>query len=125
MSIRQGASLRSVTQVTNPILPASIDATHTQCEIVPPELMTSPIDDKHRCPWARNDPLYHRYHDEEWGVPVHDDRLLFEFLILEGAQAGLSWSTILRKRQAYRHAFADFDPETVASFDPGDIDRLL
>ncbi len=67
-----------------------------------------------RCAWAGNDPLYQAYHDREWGVPVHDDRLLFEFLILEGAQAGLSWITILRKREAYRSAFAGFDPELVA-----------
>ena len=70
-----------------------------------------------RCAWAGSDPLYRDYHDREWGVPVHDDRLLFEFLILEGAQAGLSWITILRKREAYRSAFAGFDPAVVATFD--------
>jgi DNA-3-methyladenine glycosylase I len=70
-------------------------------------------------------PLYLSYHDEEWGVPVHDDRLLFEFLVLEGAQAGLSWLTILRKREGYRRAFAGFDPALVAAFGPQDIDRLL
>jgi DNA-3-methyladenine glycosylase I len=70
-----------------------------------------------RCSWAGQDPLYQAYHDEEWGVPVHDDRLLFEFLTLEGAQAGLSWITILRKRDAYRSAFAGFNPELVAHFD--------
>lgn len=70
-----------------------------------------------RCIWAGNDQLYRSYHDLEWGVPVHDDRLLFEFLILEGAQAGLSWITILRKREAYRTAFAGFDPAEVAIFD--------
>lgn len=69
-----------------------------------------------RCPWTSADPLMIRYHDEEWGVPVHDDRVLFEFLILEGAQAGLSWSTILKKREAYRKAFAGFDPSRVARF---------
>ena len=69
-----------------------------------------------RCPWVGDDPLYQKYHDEEWGVPVHDDRVLFEFLILEGAQAGLSWSTILKKREGYRSNFADFDPEVVARF---------
>jgi len=70
------------------------------------------------CAWAAgSDPLMRRYHDEEWGVPVHDDRTLFEFLTLEGAQAGLSWSTILRKRENYREAFAGFDPERVARFD--------
>jgi DNA-3-methyladenine glycosylase I len=69
------------------------------------------------CAWAGSDPLMRRYHDEEWGVPVHDDRLFFEFLTLEGAQAGLSWSTILRKRENYREAFAGFDPTRVARFD--------
>jgi len=78
-----------------------------------------------RCAWAGKDPLYQAYHDKEWGVPVHDDRLLFEFLILEGAQAGLSWLTILRKRQAYRAAFAEFDPEKVARFSKTKILRLL
>lgn len=67
-----------------------------------------------RCPWAGPDPLYVRYHDDEWGVPSHDDRHLFELLILEGAQAGLSWLTILRKREGYRRAFLDFAPERVA-----------
>jgi DNA-3-methyladenine glycosylase I len=78
-----------------------------------------------RCAWAGNDPLYQAYHDEEWGVPVHDDRQLFEFLTLEGAQAGLSWITILRKRAAYRTAFADFDPEIVARFDEARVAELL
>jgi DNA-3-methyladenine glycosylase I len=70
-----------------------------------------------RCGWCGTDPLYVAYHDDEWGVPVVDDRRLFEFLILEGAQAGLSWLTILRKRDAYRRAFAEFDPREVAKFD--------
>jgi DNA-3-methyladenine glycosylase I len=78
-----------------------------------------------RCPWAGADPLYVAYHDREWGVPVHDDRVLFEFLILEGAQAGLSWLTILRKRENYRKAFAGFDPRKVARFDRAKIERLL
>ncbi len=78
-----------------------------------------------RCPWAGDDPLYVAYHDTEWGVPVHDDRRLFEFLILEGAQAGLSWITILRKRQAYRAAFHEFDPELVARFDEAQLAELL
>jgi DNA-3-methyladenine glycosylase I len=78
-----------------------------------------------RCPWAGTDPLYIRYHDDEWGVPVHDDRRLFEFLVLEGAQAGLSWITILRKRPAYRAAFAHFDPRAVARFGARDVRRLL
>ena len=81
--------------------------------------------DLNRCPWAGSDPLYQAYHDDEWGVPVHDDRTLFEFLILEGAQAGLSWITILRKRDAYRRAFAGFDVATVAAFDEERIATLL
>jgi DNA-3-methyladenine glycosylase I len=79
----------------------------------------------HRCGWCGSDPLYVRYHDEDWGVPVDDDRTLFEFLVLEGAQAGLSWITILRKRDAYREAFAGFDPERVARFDARNVTRLL
>ena len=78
-----------------------------------------------RCGWCGDDPLYVRYHDDEWGVPVHDDRRLFEFLVLEGAQAGLSWITILRKREHYRRAFAGFDPERVARFTPRTVARLL
>jgi DNA-3-methyladenine glycosylase I len=77
-----------------------------------------------RCGWARND-LAIRYHDEEWGVPVHDDKLWFEFITLEGAQAGLSWDTILRKREAYRSAFKEFDPARVAKFGDRDVTRLL
>ena len=79
-----------------------------------------------RCPWgAWDDPLYVRYHDEEWGVPSHDDHHLFEMLVLEGAQAGLSWSTILHKREGYRRAFAGFDPARVARFDRRKVERLL
>ena len=79
-----------------------------------------------RCTWVPiDDPLYLAYHDEEWGVPVHDDRHLFEMLTLEGAQAGLSWATILRKRDGYRRAFADFDAAAVARFGERDVDRLL
>ncbi len=77
-----------------------------------------------RCAWARND-LSIRYHDEEWGVPEHDDRRLFEFVLLEGAQAGLSWDTILRKREAYRAAFDGFDPEAIARYGARKIERLL
>ena len=80
---------------------------------------------RRRCAWPGDDPLYVAYHDDEWGVPVHDDRVLFEFLILEGAQAGLSWLTILRKRENYRRAFAGFDPERVARFGARDVRRLL
>ena len=78
-----------------------------------------------RCAWCGADPIYQAYHDEEWGVPLHDERGLFEFLVLEGAQAGLSWLTILRKREGYRRAFADFDAETVARFGEDDMVRLL
>src|SRR6476659_9376709 len=81
--------------------------------------------EKIRCPWCVKFDQYVRYHDEEWGVPVHDDRKHFEFLILEGAQAGLSWSTILAKRDGYRRAFADFDPVKVAKFTPAKIEKLL
>jgi DNA-3-methyladenine glycosylase I len=77
-----------------------------------------------RCTWASND-LNIPYHDTEWGVPVHDDNLLFEFLILEGAQAGLSWDTVLKKREAYRKAFAGFDPKKVARFDDAKLEKLM
>lgn len=77
-----------------------------------------------RCAWARNEPAI-RYHDEEWGVPLHDDRALFEFLILEGAQAGLSWDTILRKRARYRVAFDHFDPRLVARYEAHKIEELM
>ncbi len=80
---------------------------------------------KVRCAWVGDDPLYVAYHDREWGVPVHEDRVLFEFLVLEGAQAGLSWLTILRKREHYRRAFAGFDPEKVAAFRAANVRRLL
>ena len=80
---------------------------------------------KGRCAWCGNDPVYVAYHDQEWGVPVHDDRRLFEMLVLEGAQAGLSWITILRKREQYRRAFHDFDPQRVALYSDGDLNRLL
>ena len=78
-----------------------------------------------RCHWVGSDPLYVEYHDTEWGVPLHDDRKLFEFLVLEAAQAGLSWITILRKRENYRAAFADFDAEAVARFNRRSVERLL
>ena len=78
-----------------------------------------------RCPWGDASPKYAAYHDLEWGVPVHDDRVLFEFLLLEGAQAGLSWSTILNKRDSYRDAFSEFDPVRVARYDARRIEKLL
>jgi DNA-3-methyladenine glycosylase I len=81
--------------------------------------------EKKRCPWCLKFDQYIKYHDEEWGNPVHDDRIHFEFLILEGAQAGLSWSTVLRKREGYRKAFADFDPEKVARFTEKRIEKIL
>ena len=80
---------------------------------------------KQRCAWCGDDPLYVAYHDTEWGVPVHDDRRLFEMLTLEGAQAGLIWLTILRKREGYRRAFHDFDVTTIAGYSEHDVDRLL
>jgi len=78
-----------------------------------------------RCTWPGNDELYIKYHDEEWGKVTHDDKILFEFLVLESAQAGLSWITILRRRENYRKAFADFDVKKVAAFDDKDVERLL
>lgn len=78
-----------------------------------------------RCPWSLSTPAYIAYHDEEWGRPQHDDRVLFEFLILEGAQAGLSWRTILEKRAGYRRAFADFDPAKVARFTDAKLEKLM
>jgi DNA-3-methyladenine glycosylase I len=79
----------------------------------------------HRCGWVSDDPLYIAYHDNEWGVPVHDDRQLFEMLILEGAQAGLSWITILKKREGYRAAFDNFDAAKVARYTPAKIEKLM
>ncbi len=88
--------------------------------------VSTTMSDRHRCPWVDpTKPEYVAYHDTEWGVPVRDDRQHFEFLLLEGAQAGLSWYTVLRKRPAYRAAFAGFDPEIVAHFSAADIERLL
>ena len=84
-----------------------------------------PPEERVRCEWSGSDPLMIAYHDEEWGKPVHDDRRLFEFLLLEGAQAGLSWITILRKREAYRQAFDDFDPAKIARYDGRRLQRLL
>jgi len=84
------------------------------------------MDNKTRCEWVNGgNELYYEYHDKEWGVPVHDDRLLFEFLILEGAQAGLSWATVLNKREGYRKAFDNFNIEKVAQYDQAKIDELL
>jgi DNA-3-methyladenine glycosylase I len=80
---------------------------------------------KHRCAWAENDPLMRDYHDEEWGVPEYDSRALWEKLMLDGFQAGLSWITILRKREAFRKAFRGFDPEKVIRFKEADVERLL
>jgi DNA-3-methyladenine glycosylase I len=83
------------------------------------------VKEKIRCPWCTGFDQYTRYHDEEWGVPVHDDRTHFEFLILEGAQAGLSWSTILKKREGYRKAFAEFDPVKVSKFSEKKLEKML
>ncbi|HLC71879.1 MAG TPA: DNA-3-methyladenine glycosylase I [Candidatus Nanoarchaeia archaeon] len=81
--------------------------------------------DKKRCDWSGDNPLMIKYHDEEWGVPIHDDRKLFEFLILEGAQAGLTWQTVLNKRENYREAFNDFDIQKIAHYSDNDVKRLL
>jgi DNA-3-methyladenine glycosylase I len=89
---------------------------------MPEPLLT---DGKPRCSWCAGDPLYRLYHDEQWGVPVSGERELFEMLVLEGAQAGLSWLTILRKREGYRRAFDRFDPEVVARYDARKVERLL
>ena len=78
-----------------------------------------------RCNWCGSDPLYIKYHDEEWGKPVFEDKILFEFMILEGAQAGLSWITILRRREGYRKAFEDFEVQKVAALTPDDVERLM
>ena len=93
----------------------------------PPASSSLPVEihARERCAWCDADPLYLAYHDHEWGVPLHDDRRLFEMLVLEGAQAGLSWLTILRKREGYRRAFDGFDPERIARYDDRDIARLL
>jgi DNA-3-methyladenine glycosylase I len=78
-----------------------------------------------RCPWPSNDPLMISYHDKEWGVPLHDDQKLYEFIVLDGAQAGLSWATVLRKRENFRKAFRGFDPKIVARYNEKDVQRLL
>jgi DNA-3-methyladenine glycosylase I len=93
--------------------------------IAPAAPKKTPIDGRIRCRWAGPDPLYLAYHDEEWGVPSHDDRHLFEMLILEGAQAGLAWITILRRREGYRRAFDGFDPERIARYGPEKTAALL
>jgi DNA-3-methyladenine glycosylase I len=85
----------------------------------------TPIDGLKRCPWPKDDPLYVAYHDEEWGVPEYDDRALYEKLMLDGFQAGLSWITILRKRENFRRAFAGFEPEKIARFTPKKVERLM
>ena len=92
--------------------------------MTPPEVLPHAKNIK-RCGWSKGDALYEQYHDQEWGVPCYDDQKLFEFLILEGAQAGLSWITILRKRENYRQAFANFDIEKVAKFNSANIKRLM
>ena len=91
---------------------------------MPPRNSAAP-DGRKRCPWCLGSPAYVRYHDEEWGVPVHEDRLLFELLILEGAQAGLAWSTILAKRDNYRRAFDNFDPWRISRYGTREVTRLM
>jgi DNA-3-methyladenine glycosylase I len=87
--------------------------------------MTARSTPRRRCSWCGDDPLYQAYHDEEWGLPLHDERALFELLVLEGAQAGLSWITVLRKREHYRRVFDGFDPESVARYSDARLERLL
>src|SRR6185503_2583735 len=89
------------------------------------QAIAPPVDRRKRCFWAEGDPLLVGYHDEEWGVPLHEDRRWYEKLLLDGAQAGLSWLTILRKREGYRRAFAGFDPAAVAKFGARDVARLM
>ena len=89
------------------------------------EVLVNVMVDRQRCAWPASDPLMIKYHDQEWGVPVHDDRKIFEFLVLESAQAGLSWITVLRKREGYRKAFAGFDPKKVARFTEEDVELLV
>jgi DNA-3-methyladenine glycosylase I len=101
-----------------------VDQATTDQEAAGPET-ASGVTEEGRCAWAGNDPLYVAYHDQEWGIPVHDDMKLFEMLTLEGAQAGLSWITILRKRENYRAAFDGFDPVKVAGYDEAKIAELL
>ncbi len=83
------------------------------------------VDKKIRCPWVSDDPLYWQYHDQEWGVPVHDDMKLFEYMLLDGMQAGLSWLTILKKRENFRKAFDNFDPEKIARYTDRKIQKLM
>ncbi|ACE84278.1 DNA-3-methyladenine glycosylase I [Cellvibrio japonicus] len=87
--------------------------------------LSAPHDTPTRCSWCGDDPLYVAYHDKEWGVPLHDEQKLFEFLLLEGVQAGLSWITVLRKREAYRIAFDNFDPEKIARYTPAKVEKLM
>ncbi|MNZ81958.1 DNA-3-methyladenine glycosylase 1 [compost metagenome] len=98
----------------------------TQKKLKPKDSEPKPKDSgPKRCAWCGSDPLYQKYHDEEWGKEVRDDKTMFEFLILEGAQAGLSWITILKRRESYKKAFADFDVKKVAAFTEKDVERLM
>ena len=117
------ASLREMRFVFLVVLVHSPSAANRETDIG--MVLGQEIEMKERCGWAGTDPLYVAYHDDEWGVPAHDDRHLFEMLVLEGAQAGLSWSTILKKREGYREAFDHFDIATVAAYTQDDVDRLL
>src|SRR5690348_4029149 len=99
--------------------------TLAELHLIKKNFTTMALKEKIRCAWCLKFDQYVQYHDEEWGVPVHDDRVHFEFLILEGAQAGLSWSTILKKRDGYRKAFADFDPTKVARFKEAKLEKIL
>src|SRR5215831_3796535 len=100
----------------------AVDRSSADCDTTPNRLVGRT---SRRCPWADSDPAMREYHDREWGVPLHDERALFELLTLEGAQAGLSWSTILKRRDGYRVAFASFEVDRVAAFGDNDIERLM
>jgi DNA-3-methyladenine glycosylase I len=124
---RRGAARPAGKPLRKPKARPPAQAQRTPKAVSRPERSPFVPDDRPRCGWSYSGMSagYVRYHDEEWGIPVHDDRRLFEFLILEGAQAGLSWSTILNKRAGYRESFADFDAQKVARFDAHRVDKLL
>jgi DNA-3-methyladenine glycosylase I len=107
----------------NRLARTTLEPRYSNC-LVTQNVKSTAIETKPRCWWCGADPLYVVYHDEEWGIPVHDDERLFEMLLLEGFQAGLSWITILRKRENFRAAFHSFNPETIAAFKKRDLDRL-
>jgi DNA-3-methyladenine glycosylase I len=120
-----GTSKSAATRSKTPLSQSATAQPKTTPSATPRKSPTTPSTARPRCAWASGDPLYQRYHDEEWGTPSHDDRHLFEMLILEGAQAGLSWITILRKRENYRRAFDQFDARKIAEYDRSKVKALL